>query len=63
MPHGKEVWTHVRRASNKLITIAHQLLGKQDHTDRRLLFASDNFLQALDARTGESILSSALMAV
>jgi quinoprotein glucose dehydrogenase len=55
---GKEVWTHPAEPSAKLITDRGiNYWESKDHTDRRLLFASDNFLQALDARTGELILS------
>lgn len=55
---GREVWTWVNPAPNKLIT-NRGINYWQDGTgaDRRLLFASDHALRALDARTGKSILS------
>jgi quinoprotein glucose dehydrogenase len=55
---GREVWTWVNPAPNKLIT-NRGINYWQDSTgaDRRLLFASDHSLRALDARTGKPILS------
>jgi len=55
---GKQVWIHAVEPSVKLVTDRGiNYWESKDHADRRLLFASDNFLQAIDARTGESILS------
>src|SRR5690348_2145304 len=55
---GKQVWIHAVEPSIKLVTDRGiNYWESKDHADRRLLFASDNFLQAIDARTGESILS------
>ena len=53
---GREIWTWVNPAPDKLIT--HRGINYwQDKTgsDRRLLFASDHYLRALDARTGRII--------
>jgi quinoprotein glucose dehydrogenase len=53
---GREIWTWVNPAPDKLIT--HRGINYwQDETgaDRRLLFASDHYLRALDARTGRVI--------
>ena len=35
----------------------YQLLGSKDRSDRRLLFQLNSYLQAIDARTGKSILT------
>ena len=53
---GKEVWVHETDAHTKLIT--HRGINyweSKDRSDRRLFFASNNFLQAIDARTGKLI--------
>lgn len=55
---GKEVWTHrtdsqTRLITNRGINYWESAAGSQ----RRLLFAQDNFLQAIDARTGLAIKS------
>lgn len=55
---GQAIWVHETGSHTKLITnrgINHW--ESKDRKERRLLFASDNFLQAIDARTGEAILS------
>ncbi len=53
---GKEVWVHATDSGTKLITNRGiNYWESKDGKDRRLLFASNNFLQAIDARTGESI--------
>ncbi len=55
---GKEVWVHEVLPHPKLITNRGiNYWESRGRKDRRLLFASDNFLQAIDAWTGESILS------
>ncbi|MBV9938176.1 MAG: pyrroloquinoline quinone-dependent dehydrogenase [Acidobacteriaceae bacterium] len=55
---GKEVWVHEVVPHTKLVTNRGiNYWESKDGKDRRLLFASDNFLQAIDARTGEAILS------
>ena len=53
---GKEVWTHETGAHASLITDRGiNYWESADGTERRLLFAQDNFLQAIDARTGQSL--------
>jgi glucose dehydrogenase len=53
---GSEVWIHKTDLQTKLITYRGiNYWESQDGTDRRLLFAADNHLEAIDARTGESI--------
>ena len=55
---GKEIWVHKTDPRTKLITDRGiNYWQSKDGSDRRLLFASDNFLQALNARTGECIFS------
>lgn len=55
---GKEVWVHPTDPASHLITNRGiNYWESADATNRRLLFAQDNFLQAIDARTGESIAS------
>jgi quinoprotein glucose dehydrogenase len=53
---GKQVWVHETDPNTKLIT--HRGINyweSADRSDRRLLFASNNFLQAIDAKTGKPI--------
>src|SRR6185437_14926350 len=53
---GGEVWIHKTDLQTKLITNRGiNYWESRDGTDRRLLFAADNYLEAIDARTGESI--------
>ncbi len=53
---GKEVWSHQTGPKTTLITNRGiNYWESKDRSDRRLLFASNNLLQAIDARTGESI--------
>jgi quinoprotein glucose dehydrogenase len=55
---GKQRWSHPTDPQSHLITNRGiNYWESADGTDRRLLFSQDNFLQALDARTGKSILS------
>ncbi|MES1258089.1 MAG: PQQ-binding-like beta-propeller repeat protein [Acidobacteriota bacterium] len=55
---GKEVWVHATGPRNGTITNRGlNYWESADHKDRRLLFAVDNFLQAIDARTGKLIVS------
>jgi glucose dehydrogenase len=52
---GKEIWVHA-----DLQGIAPRGINyweSKDRTDRRLLFQRNNYLEAIDARTGKSILS------
>jgi len=55
---GKEVWLHQTDPATKLITNRGiNYWESKDRSERRLLFACNNLLQAVDARTGKSILS------
>lgn len=53
---GKELWTHPPETNTKVITNRGlNYWESKDHSDRRLLYASNHFLRALDARTGQTI--------
>src|SRR3984957_2404023 len=53
---GKEIWTHATDPTNPLITNRGlNYWQSADGSDRRLLFAMRNQLQAIDARTGYAI--------
>src|ERR1700747_716231 len=53
---GKEIWTHSTGAKTALITNRGiDYWESLDRSERRLLFAVDNHLQAIDARTGQTI--------
>lgn len=53
---GVEVWVHKTEPGTKLITNRGiNYWESKDGSERRLLFAVNNFLQAIDARTGEPI--------
>jgi quinoprotein glucose dehydrogenase len=55
---GKELWVHPVEPEARLIT--HRGINyweSADRSDRRLLFAANNELQEIDAKTGKSILS------
>src|SRR5712692_4929427 len=55
---GREIWTHAIGPETKIITNRGiNYWESSDGADRRLLFASDHFLRAIDARTGQPILS------
>ncbi len=50
---GKELWIHATDPKTTLITSRGiDYWESADHSDRRLLFAANNFLEELDARTG-----------
>jgi quinoprotein glucose dehydrogenase len=54
---GQEVWTHPTDPNTTLITNRGvNYWESADRSDRRLLFSVNNYLQAIDARTGRSIL-------
>ncbi len=54
---GKELWVHPTDGKTTLITNRGiNYWESADRSDRRLLFAVDNYLQEIDARTGQSIL-------
>jgi quinoprotein glucose dehydrogenase len=52
---GKEVWIH--EGLNGITSKGINFWQSDDGKDRRLIFAVNSFLQAIDARTGRSILS------
>ncbi|MGC1449639.1 MAG: PQQ-binding-like beta-propeller repeat protein [Candidatus Sulfotelmatobacter sp.] len=53
---GKELWVHPTDLKTTLITNRGiNYWESADRSDRRLIFAGDNFLEELDARTGQSI--------
>src|SRR5205823_9737536 len=55
---GKEVWVHQTDPDTKLITNRGiNYWETKDRSERRLLYARNNFLRAIDARTGKTILS------
>jgi glucose dehydrogenase len=55
---GKEVWTYTPDPVAKIITNRGiNYWESEDHTDRRLLFCANHAIQAIDARTGQPILS------
>ena len=55
---GKEIWTLAADPGTTVITNRGiNYWESKDRTDRRLLFASNHFLRAIDARTGKPILS------
>jgi quinoprotein glucose dehydrogenase len=54
---GKELWTHPTAPKTTLITNRGiNYWESADRSDRRLLFAANNLLEEIDARTGKSIL-------
>jgi quinoprotein glucose dehydrogenase len=54
---GKELWIHPTNPKTTLITNRGiNYWESADRSDRRLLFAADNFLEEIDARTGKSIM-------
>lgn len=53
---GKEIWTHASGPEIKIITNRGlNYWESKDRSDRRLLFASNHMLRAIDARTGRTI--------
>ncbi len=55
---GKEIWTHAPEPGTTIITSRGiNYWESKDRSDRRLLYCSNHFLRALDARTGKPILS------
>ena len=55
---GKEIWVHTPDPPASLITYRGiNYWESKDRSDRRLLFCANHALQAIDARTGKSILS------
>ena len=55
---GKEIWTYSPGAGHRIITNRGiNYWESKDRSDRRLLFASNHLLRAIDARTGKPIAS------
>ena len=55
---GKEVWVYAPDPAPSIITSRGiNYWESKDRSDRRLLFAANHFLQAIDSRTGKPILS------
>jgi len=55
---GKVIWVHPALPDTKIITNRGiNYWESKDRSDRRLLFASNHYLRAVDARTGKTILS------
>jgi quinoprotein glucose dehydrogenase len=55
---GNEIWTHAAEPDTTIITNRGiNYWESKNGSDRRLLFASNHFLRAIDARTGRPILS------
>ncbi|MBZ5626305.1 MAG: pyrroloquinoline quinone-dependent dehydrogenase [Acidobacteriia bacterium] len=53
---GKEIWTYASNPAPAIITNRGiNYWESKDRAERRLLFAADHFLQAVDARTGKPI--------
>ena len=53
---GKEIWTHASGPEIKIITNRGiNYWESKDRSERRLLFASNHVLRAIDARTGKTI--------
>ncbi len=53
---GRQLWAHPTGAKSKLVTNRGiNYWESSDRSERRLVFAVDNFLQEVDARTGQSI--------
>ena len=53
---GKELWAHAPEPDTKVITNRGiNYWESKDRSDRRLLFASNHYLRAIDARTGKTI--------
>ena len=55
---GREMWVHATGAKTQLITNRGINYWESSvHSESRLLYAVDNYLQAIDARTGQSIMN------
>ncbi len=53
---GKEIWLH-ENPHGRITTRGINYWESADRSERRLLYSDNNFLQAIDARTGQSITS------
>jgi quinoprotein glucose dehydrogenase len=59
--NGRQLWVHPNETKSHLITNRGiNYWESSDHSESRLLFAVDNFLQAIDARTGQSVMKFGL---
>ena len=55
---GHELWVHPINAKTRLVTNRGiNYWESSDRSDRRLIFAADNFLQEVDARTGQAVVA------
>ena len=55
---GKEIWVHPAEPGTEVITNRGiNYWESQDHSEGRLLYASNHYLRAIDARTGRDILT------
>ena len=55
---GREVWTHTPAPGTRAITNRGiNYWESEDRSERRLLYASDHYLRAIDAQTGKTIAS------
>lgn len=55
---GRELWAHAPEPDTRVITSRGiNYWESADRSDRRLLFASNHYLRAIDAKTGKSILT------
>ncbi len=55
---GKEIWVHAAEPGTSIITDRGiNYWESKDHSEHRLLYASNHFLRAIDARTGRDILT------
>jgi quinoprotein glucose dehydrogenase len=54
---GRELWVHPNGKTHLITNRGINYWESTDHSESRLLFAVDNFLEAIDARSGQSIRS------
>src|SRR5580704_15533946 len=52
---GAEIWTHPPEPNTTLVNRGINYWESKDRSDRRLLFATNHYLRAIDARTGRTI--------
>lgn len=52
---GKEIWTFLEPGTTIITSRGLNYWQSEDRTDRRLLFSSNHFLRAIDAKTGKPI--------
>jgi quinoprotein glucose dehydrogenase len=56
---GKEIWVHHNGIPRSITNRGFNYWESQDRSDRRLFYATNNMLHALDARTGKLVDSKA----